>query len=85
MDKELEKKGSTGYLITSKPTAADFVMGYPLVMLQDVFKEEVDLSSYVNVTAYIQRLRELPSTKRVFGKYNALATGLHHIKAEPSS
>ena len=61
------------------------MMGYPLVMLQDVFKDQVDLSPYPNVTSYIQRLRELPSTQRVFGKYNSLPSGLHHIKAEPSA
>lgn len=85
LNKELEHKGSQGFLITSYPTAADFMMGYPLVMLQDVFKDQVDLSPYPHVTSYIQRLRELPSTQKVFGKYNSLPSGLHHIKAEPAA
>lgn len=85
LNKELETKGSQGYLITSYATAADVMMGYPLVMLQDVFKDQVDLAPYSHVTSYIQRLRELPSTQKVFGKCNSLPSGLHRIKAEPSA
>ncbi|KAK9825293.1 hypothetical protein WJX74_006534 [Apatococcus lobatus] len=85
LDKELKQKGSEHYLITNKPTAADIMMGYPLIMLQDVFKDEVDLSPYPKVTSYIQRLRALSSTQKTFGEYNSLPSGLHHIKAGPQS
>ncbi len=57
------------------------MMGYPLVMLQDVFKEHVDLAAFPKVTAYIQRLRDLPSGQATFGKLNALSPGLHHISS----
>ncbi|KAK9863103.1 hypothetical protein WJX84_001686 [Apatococcus fuscideae] len=36
LDKDLAHKGDQQYLITSHPTAADFMMGYPLVMMQDL-------------------------------------------------
>ena len=84
LDKDLAHKGDQQYLITSHPTAADFMMGYPLVMmqdLQDIYKD-VSLTSYPNVVKYIQRLRSLDSGKAVFGSYNSLPAGLHHISSK---
>ena len=46
LEKDLAKRGNNGYLVTSHPTAADFMMGYGLIMLEEVFPTEVDLSAF---------------------------------------
>lgn len=84
LEKDLAKQGPASYLVTSHPTAADFMMGYPLFMIEDCFKGDVDLAAFPKVKGYIHRLRALPSAQATFGKYNDLSAGTHHVPGQPA-